>query len=471
MWFTRVGDVGHPLTYKRIITNKTNIMNKEDVLKRIENAGEKVIADLKSLFEGLKAEVSKGLEEVEARFSEARAEADAALKAAAEAEARMEEETDKAWRDGYERAMKDMGQFQGGGETEPANNGGDTDTEPSTAHTETDGGAAGTGTESEYCLTNERVSAFMAHEYPAGILTAGESVVDEYISRYVVEENYPANLVEHPLPVELGTSKDDVYLKGGGHVYQGKGGQIWNLVPGRTYEGTVGGKAVKFRTTGTVRQIHFEADSFIPNCRDIGGYKCEGGGMVKYGRIIQSAKLPTGLKKDSSLVKILQGLMVTCEIDLRGEFAYDNLGWRGYKCAINGYKPAIMSPSGYKTLFERVLKEVKASGCVLLHCHAGADRTGTAVAMLLALLGVDGTDICKNYELACACHWCNFKRISDERFKEFPTGELRSAFKYLASLYGTKGESLQAQAYAWWTKKVGVTAAQIDEFKKAMILK
>lgn len=113
-------------------------MNKEDVLKRIENAGEKVIADLKSLFEGLKDEVRKGLEEVEARLSEVRAEADAAVKAAAEAEARMQEETDKAWRDGYERAMKDMGQFQSEGETEPADNGGDTDTEPSTAQTETE---------------------------------------------------------------------------------------------------------------------------------------------------------------------------------------------------------------------------------------------------------------------------------------------------------------------------------------------
>ena len=390
-------------------------MTKDDILKRIENAKEKVAADMQSMFDGLRAEVSKAIDEAK----------------------------ELSWQEGYKECLKSIGQT-------PVNT---EDDEPVK--------------EAEYVLTNPMVAAFMLHKYPDNILTTGKSVVNDYISRYVVENDYANNAVEHPLPVNIGTPSDDVYLKGGGHVYQGKGGQIFNLAPNRTYEGTVGGKAVKLRTVGTVCQIHFEADSFIPNCRDIGGYKAEGG-TVKYRRILRSAELPT-IKKDSSLVKVMKDLAVTCEIDLRGEHAYNDLGWRGYAIGINGYAQAITSPTKYKEVFERVLKEVKSSGCVILHCHAGADRTGTIVALLLALLGVSASDICKDYELTCACHWCNFKRIDDERFAEFSQGELRSAFKKLASLYGTKGESLQQQAYSWWTKKVGITAQQVSDFKKAMI--
>jgi protein tyrosine/serine phosphatase len=41
-----------------------------------------------------------------------------------------------------------------------------------------------------------------------------------------------------------------------------------------------------------------------------------------------------------------------------------------------------------------------ASGGVLIHCLAGKDRTGIAVAMLLALVGVSEADIAADYALS-----------------------------------------------------------------------
>ena len=43
-----------------------------------------------------------------------------------------------------------------------------------------------------------------------------------------------------------------------------------------------------------------------------------------------------------------------------------------------------------------------ASGGVLIHCLAGKDRTGIAVAMLLGLVGVSEADIAADYSLSTA---------------------------------------------------------------------
>ena len=311
-------------------------------------------------------------------------------------------------------------------------------------------------------LTNTLVDAFVHdvnYDAPGFATSAGKSVVTKYTEGNLVPNKYGENWIEHCVCVNTGK------------------GKYWNLIPGRVY--TLDG--LRVRTTGNVRQIHFPADEYVSNCRDLGGWKCEGG-TVKYGYLIRSAYIPAGLTRTGAAATILrEDVGVTLEIDLRGQEAYTGLGWSGVSLPIYGYATILTSTKNVKVVFERIFQEVLKGGCVLYHCHAGADRTGTVTALILGLLGVSEADIIKDWELTSFCHWCNFKiisqwaeRIADPKYKsialsEFPKGELREFFVAMKKAYGTKGETFQQQCEAYLTKKIGFADAQLTKFKKAMI--
>ena len=161
-------------------------------------------------------------------------------------------------------------------------------------------------------VTNAAVAGFVAdpsYAVPGFATSDGKSVVMDYARGNIKEGSYIENWPEQPDPVNVG-----------GKTYR-------NLVPGREYE--LDGQRV--RVTGSVRQIQFTADKPVANCRDLGGWPCEGG-HVAYGKVIRSAYLPDGLTPDSDSAKILRDEVgVTCEIDLRGKYAYTTLGWTGVR--------------------------------------------------------------------------------------------------------------------------------------------
>ena len=315
----------------------------------------------------------------------------------------------------------------------------------------------------EFNITNEAVAKFIADTSydKAGFATSdGKSVVTKYTDGNTTEKSYIANWPEQPKPVKIG------------------GKEYRNLIPGREYN--LDGN--QFKVVGSVRQIQFTADKPVPNCRDLGGYKCEGG-HVKYGKVIRSAYLPSGLTKTSETTKILrEEVGVTCEIDLRGSSVYTTLGWTGCKYEIYGYATMLTKTQNIKEVFTKILTEVKKdNGCVLIHCSAGADRTGSVAAILLGVLGVPVPLIIKDWEMTSFCYWFNFKiigqweeRIADPKMKaialkEFPKGELREFFRQMKATYGENGETFQQQCEAFLTKKVGFTKANINLLKKHLI--
>ena len=157
------------------------------------------------------------------------------------------------------------------------------------------------------------------------------------------------------------------------------------------------------------------------NVRDLGGYATRSGATTNYRRVVRAGNLskltPSG--KDA-----LVAYGVRTVIDLRDpkEFAVDlnpfqeGGQWRGEVRYLNvpliserGWE-ALRDPElrkrGYALIVEiegpsiaRVLNAMvqAAEGAVVLHCHAGKERTGVVAALLLELAGVPDDTIAEDF--------------------------------------------------------------------------
>ena len=326
----------------------------------------------------------------------------------------------------------------------------------------------------EYTLENSGVEGFMKDQtyYAPGFATGtGLTVVNEYYKG--AKEGTKQSWTEKPakIPVEFDSIEGATPVNG-----------IYNLIPGReyTYFKNEGGNVIrgKFKTKpNTVRMIEMADECPVVNIRDLGGYKCEGG-HVGYNRVLRSATLKQ-LTKDCDNAKILKQIGVTDEITFSSSNpARTDLGlWKGAYYAIDAYTTVLTKSTQWpkiKSIFTRILSDVKEDGCALIHCFAGTDRSGTVSALLLGVLGVSEGDIIKDWEMTSMCCWFNRVRISDWETREVvrqecPEGQLRQTFQKMKSLYGKNGETFQQQCEAF-LMKCGITATQIADLKKYMIV-
>ena len=160
------------------------------------------------------------------------------------------------------------------------------------------------------------------------------------------------------------------------------------------------------------------------NFRDVGGYRGDGGRLVRWHRLYRSDG-PHGLT--SSDAQSLNRLNLRSIVDLRspGEsparFIEVVNGARSYELPmvnideeIPGFDswsdPAFVATrylalfsSGEESLIEliAILTDARATPA-LVHCTAGKDRTGIAIAMILSLLGVSDEDIVSDYSLSAS---------------------------------------------------------------------
>ncbi len=180
-------------------------------------------------------------------------------------------------------------------------------------------------------------------------------------------------------------------------------------------------------------------DRFLPtpsilNLRDYGGYAVAGGGHVRRGRLFRSADLSNANDQDLAIVDELN---LSAIIDLRSSeerstrpsrrspgsqaktfhVAAPSEAAAPHIAAMTGPRDAASvrerliryyteapfrdaQRQGFRLLFETV---IESDGPTLVHCAAGKDRTGMAVALLLAALGVDPVDIVADYMLTNTC--------------------------------------------------------------------
>ena len=247
--------------------------------------------------------------------------------------------------------------------------------------------------------------------------------------------------------------------------------EIYNLLPGQTYyykvTATVDNNPTEiinssFTTSGQLRQIYAEGTG---NMRDLGGWATASGKPIKYGLIYRGAEWNGEYQLTPEGIEALRAVGMKAELDLRidWESAYIKQSPLGddvtYKRITNEdyYETGMQNRKDlYKQNLEFVFDCVKNDKPVYFHCHIGADRTGTLGVILEGLLGVNMSDLYKDYELT------TFSYYETHRYKENIDGIL----EYINSL---DGETLTDKFYTYCHKELGLSAKDIADFRMKML--
>lgn len=292
-------------------------------------------------------------------------------------------------------------------------------------------------------VENEIVKAYLSEvNYPDGYgHGVGDTKIKPYI-RQVVQRSpgnasaYTPNLSEQP--------------------------KVCNLIPGTTV-----------KVEGQVRMI---LTNRCYNMRDIGGWPCDDGKHIAYGKIIRGAEIgglkdtsAYGVKEDIDTLTNEVGINV--EMDLRGgsaEYNVSPLGngvklYTGKTYGCSGYSGILTKVTTLKTIFGTILTELEKGSTIFLHCKQGADRTGLVCFFIEALCGCSEDSLIKDWEITGFIDYLNTKYISDE-------SDLRSVMKTLYANYGGKrGYDVAGQVFNFFVDKGVMTVAQIERLRDIMV--
>ena len=247
--------------------------------------------------------------------------------------------------------------------------------------------------------------------------------------------------------------------------------EIYNLLPGQTYyykvTATVDGAPTEiinssFTTSGQLRQIYAEGTG---NMRDLGGWNTASGKPIKYGLIYRGAEWNCEYQLTPEGIAACRQIGIKAELDLRDswEAGYITTSPLGddvvYKRIHNEdyYESGMQNRKDlYKQDLEFVFDCVKNDKPIYFHCHIGADRTVTLGVILEGLLGVNMSDLYKDYELT------TFSYYETHRYKENIDGILG----YISTL---DGETLTDKFYTYCHKELGLSAKDIADFRMKML--
>ena len=281
-------------------------------------------------------------------------------------------------------------------------------------------------------------------------------------------------VVKYGLESDLSDATSRMVLDGSDMAY------MPNLIPGNIYYFQVeAGDEVltkgQFLVQGPVRMIYAPS---INNIRDIGGWPVQDGKIVRYGLIYRGGEangLHPSVAEDR---QTLIDLGVGAEIDLRKDNNYDSGNGQVGKCAF-GFKSAdyffkeggydcklehmsnAQSKARYKQWFPFILNHIKEGKAVYYHCVWGADRTGLVSVLLEGLLGLTQEQMNLEYELTSL----SFAGLRPK--SGYADGDHQKLIEYVKAL---EGETLRDKFDTYWTKQVGISMEQIEEFRSIMLM-
>ncbi len=240
----------------------------------------------------------------------------------------------------------------------------------------------------------------------------------------------------------------------------------------------------------------------MSNCRDLGGYPTKYGTATNFGVFLRS-EAPVELTKRD--IDMLLNYGVTKSLDFRGDgdlltfpssldtkgIEYVHLPMFGRADALgfesNGDDPSknftgwgrnyILWIECYKGWVRDVFRELASTnGACQFNCNAGKDRTGIISALILAVSGVDLSDIAFDYNISRAMlkprfsqlekQWGDYlkdksgKLIQNHPFLYTPKEAIIQLFQYIFSKYSTAEKYLLS---------CGVSESETETIKKKLV--
>lgn len=148
----------------------------------------------------------------------------------------------------------------------------------------------------------------------------------------------------------------------------------------------------------------------ITNARDLGGWNCSDGKVVKQGMIFRTSKFNEDestniLITEKGIKMLVEELKIKSELDVRDIDDNENGGITNSPLGdeINYFPVTMKSGGNYLTLNKGRLKDVfavlgnESNYPIVIHCSIGTDRTGVICFLVNGLLGVSEEDLYKDY--------------------------------------------------------------------------
>ncbi|MBQ4121755.1 MAG: tyrosine-protein phosphatase [Clostridia bacterium] len=244
--------------------------------------------------------------------------------------------------------------------------------------------------------------------------------------------------------------------------------EIDNLKTGTEYyyKVSVEGKDFtgSFKTAASTRFVKIEG---LNNARDIGGYTTLDGKTIKQGMIIRGAEYD-GLVESTyqlskeSLTYMQDTFGFAYDMDLRnadiftGEYT-SYLGKDVRHAFYTAPKYGEIFDASYKDSLNRIFSDLakEENYPMYLHCTYGADRTGTIVFLLQAVLNMSEEEITREYQRT-----------------GFSDAGYAASEKYdiiLSGLAGKAGNTLQEKTIRFLIDDIGITEEQIDSIQNILL--
>lgn len=312
----------------------------------------------------------------------------------------------------------------------------------------------------------EAVRRFLAAalaEYPTN---GGATIIDQYAPNYIdiPEDVSRANSKPIGFTVDGVTFYDNEPLVAEPFSTANKAGTLTALDWLRWYNTTLAAPA-----TGSDYKRGY-------NCRDLGGWPCDGG-KIKYGMLVRGSE-PNPSDKELMVGKIgikteVQLLPVSEQgTDYKRKSAW-GITWDGNDTENSTvYSPSDISDPEKKAVWAKILKaiigSVNEAKPVYFHCGIGADRTGVTAMVLEGILGVSSDNVDIDFELTnFALGW----RLIDGnvyRGRSYPTHiGLKQNFNDIP-LVGGLSDTFRNRCISF-ALSLGITIDEINTFRAACI--
>lgn len=272
--------------------------------------------------------------------------------------------------------------------------------------------------------------------------------------------------------VQLHISNDQEFSYFSIHDTNSDSAHIFNLMIGKTYywrlcasDGSLSETESFYTENRPPRWIKatdavHKTERGVTNIRDLGGWECENGTRIKQGLLFRGSEMDDHctLTEEGKNI-LLNDLKIKTDFDLRFSDMPSPLG-RDVKLIRIPMRGTYGRISEFKEDFRNMLQVFTDVNNypIYIHCWGGADRTGTLLFLLCALLGMNENDLFLEYELTSFSVWG--PRSSDS--------ELFTNFKNALSEYGTEHDSLITKSRNF-VRSTGITEKEVEQIRKILL--